>query len=53
MKKLYLISGLGADKRAFEKIQEINGYQYVFIDWIPNLPNESFKSYVSNSWIKM
>lgn len=47
MSKIYFISGLGADKRAFEKTQEINGYQYVFIDWIPNLPNESFKSYVS------
>lgn len=46
MNKLYLISGLGADSRAFEKIQQFKGYQNVFLDWIPNLPNESFKDYV-------
>lgn len=46
MNKLYLISGLGADSRAFEKIEQFKGYQNVFLDWIPNLPNESFKGYV-------
>lgn len=47
MPKLYLISGLGADRRAFEKIQEIDGYQNVFLDWIPPLTKETFSNYIA------
>ncbi|MDF1673119.1 MAG: alpha/beta hydrolase [Vicingaceae bacterium] len=47
MNKLYFISGLGADSRAFTKIQEFDNYQNVFIEWIPNLPNEAFSNYIA------
>ena len=30
MPKLFFISGLGADSRAFEKIQKFEGYENVF-----------------------
>ncbi len=43
--KAYFISGLGADKRAFYKIQLPAGYQPVYLDWIMPLPNESFSEY--------
>lgn len=47
MPKIYFISGLGADRRAFTKIQEFDGYRNVFLDWIPNLPNETFTNYIT------
>lgn len=47
MPKIYFISGLGADSRAFTKIQEFEGFQNVFLDWIPNLPNETFTNYIA------
>lgn len=43
--KAYFISGLGADKRAFYKIQLPPGYQPVYLDWIEPLPNEYFSEY--------
>lgn len=45
MSKIYFISGLGADRRAFDRIEEFNGYQKVFIDWKSNHKKESIKSY--------
>ncbi len=47
MPKIFFISGLAADSRAFTKIKEFEGYQKVFLEWIPNLPNEVFCEYVS------
>lgn len=47
MNKLYFISGLGADSRAFTKIQEFEGYENIFLDWIPNFPNETFSNYIA------
>lgn len=47
MPKLFFISGLGADSRAFEKIQKFEGYENVFLDWIPNLPEETFSNYIT------
>ncbi len=47
MPKIYFISGLGADSRAFTKIQEFDNYQNVFLEWIPNLPNETFSNYIA------
>jgi pimeloyl-ACP methyl ester carboxylesterase len=43
--KVYFISGLGADKRAFYKIKLPPGYQAVFLDWIVPLAGESFPDY--------
>lgn len=43
--KVYFISGLGADKKAFQKIKLPAGYEYVFLDWISPLPNESLADY--------
>ena len=33
MEKIFLISGLGADRRLFNKL-ELPGYEIVFVDWI-------------------
>lgn len=44
MPKLFLISGLGADKTAFARLGEF-GIEKVMIDWIPNKPNESLADY--------
>jgi len=43
--KAYFISGLGADKKAFQKIKLPAGYEYVFLDWIPPFQNESLPDY--------
>lgn len=44
---IYFISGLGADRRAFQKIRLSKLYQIHHIDWIDPLPGESLKQYVS------
>ena len=43
--RVYFISGLGADRRAFYKIKLPRGYQPVYLDWITPLVNESFPDY--------
>ena len=43
--KVYFISGLGADRRAFYKIKLPRGYQSVYLDWITPLANEGFDDY--------
>ena len=43
--KAYFISGLGADRRVFYKIQLPSGYQPVHLEWISPLPNENFSDY--------
>jgi len=43
--KAYFISGLGADRRAFYKIQLPPAYETVYLDWIAPLKNESFEAY--------
>jgi pimeloyl-ACP methyl ester carboxylesterase len=43
--KVYFISGLGADQRAFYKIKLPRGYQSVYLDWIRPLANEGFADY--------
>ncbi len=42
---LYFISGLGADRRAFDKIKLDPAFQIHHIDWIEPLPNESLQGY--------
>jgi len=44
MKKVYFISGLGADKRTFSFL-DLSFCDAVFIDWIKPLEKESLKSY--------
>jgi len=44
LKKVYFISGLGADKRIFSFL-DLSFCEPVFIDWITPLKNESLESY--------
>lgn len=44
MKKVYFISGLGADRRVFEFL-DLSFCEPVFLDWIKPLKNESLPSY--------
>lgn len=44
MQKVYFISGLGADKRAFSFL-DLSFCEPVFVDWISPLKNESLESY--------
>jgi pimeloyl-ACP methyl ester carboxylesterase len=43
--KAYFISGLGADKKAFQKIKLPDAYEPVYLDWIPPQKNESLTNY--------
>lgn len=43
---LYLLSGLGADQRVFQKL-DFSGYSVHFIQWIPPLENETIEHYAS------
>ena len=45
--KAYFLSGLGADRRAFENIRLPQGYEPVHIDWIPPQQKESLPHYAS------
>jgi hypothetical protein len=44
MRELYLLSGLGADKRVFDFI-DLSGYKLIHMEWIAPLPNESMSNY--------
>lgn len=44
MSKIYFISGLGADKRAFHQLN-LPGFEKIFIDWIQPMPNETIQTY--------
>lgn len=44
MKDVWFISGLGADKRAFDKI-DTEGYRAHFVDWIPPQKGENLGAY--------
>jgi pimeloyl-ACP methyl ester carboxylesterase len=44
VKKVYFISGLGADKRAFSFL-DLLFCEPIFIDWIPPIKNESLSAY--------
>ena len=43
--RVYFISGLGADKRAFYKTRLPEGFEAVYLDWITPLKNEPFEAY--------
>lgn len=43
--KVYFISGLGADRRAFKKLVLPDNFEAVYLDWVPALHNESLQDY--------
>ncbi|MBP7173502.1 MAG: alpha/beta hydrolase [Cloacibacterium sp.] len=45
--KLYVISGLGADRKVFEKIQFNNDLEVIHIDWLIPEKNEDFQHYIN------
>lgn len=46
MDKVYFISGLGADKRIFQKLELSAEFQAVYLDWVNVLPGDSLETYV-------
>jgi pimeloyl-ACP methyl ester carboxylesterase len=46
MKELFLISGLGADKRVFDFL-DLSAYSIHHVNWIPPLPRESMAAYAT------
>lgn len=42
---IYFISGLGADRHAFDRIQLPKTYTPFFIDWLDPYPNETLQAY--------
>lgn len=51
--KIYFISGLGADRRAFRKLQFPPHFELIYLDWIPALKNESLISYAARLALKI
>lgn len=45
MDTIYVFTGLGADRRVFEKL-DFSGMDVVFVDWLKPRPSEAFESYV-------
>jgi pimeloyl-ACP methyl ester carboxylesterase len=45
MTRIYFISGLGADRRAFRELKFPRQFELVHLDWIPPLQNESLAGY--------
>ena len=46
MREIYLLSGLGADKRVFDFI-DLSGFKMNHVDWIAPADNESIESYAT------
>ncbi|KAA5534362.1 alpha/beta hydrolase [Paenimyroides baculatum] len=44
MRKIYIFSGLGVDKRVFDNI-DFSDLNIAFVDWIDPIKNETFESY--------
>ncbi|MCH7534361.1 MAG: alpha/beta hydrolase [Bacteroidetes bacterium] len=42
---IYFISGLGADERAFDRLDDFDGWEKVFLKWIPNESGEDIAHY--------
>jgi pimeloyl-ACP methyl ester carboxylesterase len=47
MHKVFLIAGLGADRRLFNKL-DLPGYEKVYIDWIEPDPKDTITTYAQN-----
>ncbi|SDJ55643.1 Pimeloyl-ACP methyl ester carboxylesterase [Pedobacter sp. ok626] len=52
-KRIYLISGLGADRRAFKKLVFPTDIDLVYLDWITPELGESLESYASRLALKI
>ena len=46
MKTIYCISGLGADERAFSRL-DIPGYTLVYLPWFLPMPNQTIEAYAA------
>ena len=46
MKKIFIFSGLGADKKVFSKLN-LKEFEVVHIQWLPSIKNESLSNYVN------
>lgn len=44
MREIYLLSGLGADKRVFDFI-DLSGFKTNHVDWVAPIDNESIENY--------
>ena len=44
MKNIFIISGLGADERVFQRL-DFSGFNPIFIKWIPPLKHETIEHY--------
>ncbi|NOS93056.1 MAG: alpha/beta hydrolase [Cyclobacteriaceae bacterium] len=44
MRDIYLLSGLGADQRIFDRL-DLSGFEVHYIEWIKPLPDDTMKSY--------
>lgn len=53
LKRIYFISGLGADKRAFRKLIFPSNFELIYIDWIAPERNESLESYALRMALKI
>jgi pimeloyl-ACP methyl ester carboxylesterase len=52
MKDIYLLSGLGADKRVFDFI-DFSGFRVNHVDWIEPAGNESIESYAKRLLVQI
>jgi len=50
---IYLISGLGADRRAFQKLVFPPNFELVYLDWISPQPNEQLEAYAGRLALKI
>lgn len=53
LKRVYLISGLGADRRAFNKLIFPSDFELIPIDWITPERNESLENYALRMALKI
>ncbi len=53
MKRIYFISGLGADRRAFKKLTFPSDFELIYIDWITPEADESLENYALRMALKI
>jgi pimeloyl-ACP methyl ester carboxylesterase len=52
MREIYLLSGLGADKRVFDFV-DLSGFKLNHVDWIDPTDNESIESYAKRLLVQI
>jgi len=52
MREIYLLSGLGADKRVFDFL-DFSGYKVNYVDWVDPFDNESIESYAKRLLVQI